>query len=345
MTLKAKGEDGNDGASSLKDNMIQNALMLCFASYKEDKALDYLKSKNQHTLKSVIQSKHSECNFVIAEEENSDNVYIAFRGTADWKDVITDLSFFDKYNVEGLLIGRYHSGFLSRAQKFPLLTLLQKKFFQNKTVIFCGHSLGGAVSSIVTLEALSQKKKLGALPDIPNIFNITFGSPLFLDEKARDFIHDNRMFEKMFHFLTPEDPVPALLARALSQTVSVLTNTEDPVPGSSALFGVLKNIVSARRMFRMFATELFWPKASYQATIEIMKEIFKFFDKKMKNTSYSPAGEFHFLQDSTKETQIMRSNLKEKIFEKLDFSDFWGPQKLQLKAKSAQFLNFCLSMS
>ena len=54
--------------------------------------------------------------------------------------------------------GRFHKGFYSRAEKFPLMKILNEKDYKKRNLIFCGHSMGGAVAAIVTIMALVEAR-------------------------------------------------------------------------------------------------------------------------------------------------------------------------------------------
>jgi hypothetical protein len=56
-------------------------------------------------------------------------------------------------------MGKFHAGFFSRAERFPLQKILNKKEYHNRNIIFCGHSMGGAVATIVTIQALLEEQK------------------------------------------------------------------------------------------------------------------------------------------------------------------------------------------
>ncbi len=83
-----------------------------------------------------------------------DAIFIAFRGTTTLGDVATNL----KLANHSRFGGAFHSGFFKRTDVFvkpdcnpmPGLLSLQKR------IIFCGHSLGGAVAHMVLLRLLVE---------------------------------------------------------------------------------------------------------------------------------------------------------------------------------------------
>ncbi|XP_063725200.1 uncharacterized protein LOC134853174 [Symsagittifera roscoffensis] len=196
---------------------VQNALIASLASYETD-AQKYLNSRlNDHNLKSVVQSVNGDCSFIIAESDDKKTVYVAFKETNCWKDLIKDFHIHSKQTQCASSRGRFNSGFLKCADAFPLMTV--SEFLVEKNVVVCGHSLGGAISSIVFCHLLSREP-FRKLEISAGILNITFGSPLFADLEFRKIL--NKEIEQMtprpqmYHFVSKYDPVPRLLCLALS---------------------------------------------------------------------------------------------------------------------------------
>jgi len=83
--------------------------------------------------------------FLVAYAE--DAIFIAFRGTTSLEDIATNL----KLARDSRFGGAFHCGFFKRSDVFfkpdcnPILGLLSLQ----KRIIFCGHSLGGAVAHMV----------------------------------------------------------------------------------------------------------------------------------------------------------------------------------------------------
>lgn len=83
----------------------------------------------------------------------ADAIFIAFRGTASLEDVASNLQAGAMPNRGG----SFHAGFFKRTDIFggsgqnPLKELVRN---QAKRIIFCGHSLGGAVSHLALLRFL-----------------------------------------------------------------------------------------------------------------------------------------------------------------------------------------------
>ena len=93
------------------------------------------------------------------------------------------------YQTSDKGIGQFHSGFLEKAKAFLLREILNQEDYNGRNIIFCGHSMGGAVASIVSIFALMSEKRKPKIPgeDGPSrmIRCITFGSPLIGCPKLR----------------------------------------------------------------------------------------------------------------------------------------------------------------
>jgi hypothetical protein len=96
--------------------------------------------------------------FVVASAE--DIIFIAFQGMVTHADfIISDLEFDEQLGVN------FHKGFFTRSNVFYRgqssywqLLLKGLLFSKQQRVIFCGHSLGGAVSHMVLLRFLLENR-------------------------------------------------------------------------------------------------------------------------------------------------------------------------------------------
>jgi hypothetical protein len=73
---------------------------------------------------------------------------IACRGTTDISDALADLNFI--HRTMTLIPGAAHSGFLDRAKTIPL-EYFRRLLIRGERVVLTGHSLGGAVASLLAL--------------------------------------------------------------------------------------------------------------------------------------------------------------------------------------------------
>ena len=77
-------------------------------------------------------------------------------------------------------------------------------------IIFCGHSLGGAVAGITALLAAEYVKK-GLNLDYDRVMAITIGAPLFADEDARKFWKEEVKLQYHIVSNAEHDIVPPVL--------------------------------------------------------------------------------------------------------------------------------------
>ena len=316
--------------------LIQNALVVSQAVY-ETSASDYLEMNlTNHYLKSVLRSESSDCHFLLAEEIETDRVYLAFRGTEDTKDVTEDLRIYQRAAENGKARGKFHAGFLSRAEMFPLVKILTNKKLIKKTLIVCGHSLGGAISSIVTTDILNEKERREETSGqfVKDVINITFGSPLFGDEEVRKFLEEKKFSEKMFHFVANQDPVPSLLS--LAQSVSAvryqidnqirgLVGTVQQLGGQSFLEEKKNSLIQKKDAYITFLSQVgpfISPALEIAAIVSPSKAITaKLFvdglnmilnsadDSKSQEIKrvYIPIGNFFFLNEDKKTTKLLQT--------------------------------------
>ena len=192
-------------------------------------------------------------------------------------------------------------------------------------VIFCGHSLGGAVASIASIRLKVEKARYKLKGSVKCI---TFGAPLFGDEEVMKSI-DCR---DMHHFVCNNDPIPNILSYAQSISSLVLgldtqiaSLTHHFSTGEWAsydqqyteklrdrkleyleIFSVLGPIV--RSVLEVGA--LFYPKVTWVNEIKKMISIVN--DMKSSTTRkqnvYLPIGNFYFLDDKSHSNKVFQCN-------------------------------------
>uniref|UniRef100_A0A7R9U281 Fungal lipase-like domain-containing protein n=1 Tax=Pinguiococcus pyrenoidosus TaxID=172671 RepID=A0A7R9U281_9STRA len=140
-----------------------------------------------------------------------------------------------------------HSGFLSRAQQIPHLPLLRAANKVEATrFIFCGHSLGGAVSHLVTARVL---RNMSSVPlDLAiDIISCGFGSPFIGDSSFKEQLEGGtKVAEHLITIVNDEDPVPRLLnlaataQRLLKDSGAIAADTVNLLKAlSSDVFGIV----------------------------------------------------------------------------------------------------------
>ena len=204
-----------NGPTKISDQTshVNNALWLCDAVYKED-PLEMLQETHQkHTIHTVHAiSKHSDQGVILAcgKVKGKDTLYVAYRGTTTWKDAVTDANIEMEEDPTSFYGGSFHSGFKKRS----IDTVRAKDIFhvakvsKCETIILCGHSLGGAVSSITAVNILDK------LPSdsVYKVHNITFGAPFFGNEAVRKYCKTKNLEQHLLHYASVKDIVPGLLS-------------------------------------------------------------------------------------------------------------------------------------
>jgi hypothetical protein len=151
------------------NKVLTHALGLSSLSYFSDKFITTQLTKLNMPFK-ILSYKDMKC--VIAESDTS--VYIAFRGTeptiwSNWKRL---LNIIPKDFINGL---KAHGGFELYFKEYQqYIDLYLKSIVTKKQIIFTGHSLGAAVSSLYNI-SYNQSS-----------YSITFASPNYLFEEKFD---------------------------------------------------------------------------------------------------------------------------------------------------------------
>jgi hypothetical protein len=134
------------------------------------------------------------------------HMIIACRGTTGFLDALTDLNIMQRSLTLG--VGAAHSGFLDRAKSIPL-KYLRRQLIRGKQIVVTGHSLGGAVASLLTLRLLEFAPKFCH----EQVQCYTFGCPLFADSKLAK--HINWRYRRHFvHIVSKNDIVPRVMPLA-----------------------------------------------------------------------------------------------------------------------------------
>ena len=121
---------------------------------------------------------------------------------------------------------KFHSGFEERANTIPLEYILKCAEKEDcKTIVTCGHSLGGVVSSIVALGLMRSRERTDDL----HVYNITFGAPFFGNETVRQMCKNYKLEQNILLYVDYKDIVPGLLS--LDNTTNILKSRALQVTG------------------------------------------------------------------------------------------------------------------
>ena len=198
-------------------NHTKNAMILSNAVYQADPTA-YLNcsstSHTIHTVSAISQDSPQKVMLAVGQVGGKNTLYVAFRGTVSWEDLMSDADI-ELEHKDALPGGKFHSGFNRRANVLPIQNILFCAAEGNcDTIVTCGHSLGGAVSSISAIMLHFGKSK-----DL-EVFNITFGCPFFANETVRKTCKERRIDQRMIHYVGHQDVVPGILS--LGHTIAEL---------------------------------------------------------------------------------------------------------------------------
>ncbi|XP_078589177.1 uncharacterized protein LOC144869612 [Branchiostoma floridae x Branchiostoma japonicum] len=204
---------------------VQRALLCCQAVYLSDipdtdAVREFLTSEGRlHDFVRVSVSRYGPVRYLLAETQDKEEAFVAFKGTSDFNDVMCDLSFWqegagqsgDSHNTG--VGGKYHTGFMHLAFLFPANRILEE--YSNSRIVVCGHSLGGAVAHIVALNMMVHLRSQGQPVD--NVKSIAFGAPYFGNDGAQQFAEKHNLSPRLLTIVNEKDPVPYILR--LAETV------------------------------------------------------------------------------------------------------------------------------
>lgn len=110
----------------------------------------------------------------------------------------------DKQQQAGALA---HRGFLARSRHIPVEALYAHATSQGKTLVLCGHSLGGAVALLCTLRLLQ-----GLSSSTRSVQCICFGTPAVGNAALAAVVAEYGWESHILNFVLPEDIIPRMLA-------------------------------------------------------------------------------------------------------------------------------------
>jgi hypothetical protein len=134
---------------------------------------------------------------------------VVFRGTESFQDVLTDLNAFkEPLKLPGFNADQrcpeVHEGFLNQFLSVESRLTPLVKGSACSSVIFAGHSLGGALATIAAVYYSF------ICPD-KEVYCVTFGSPRVGDSYFTDIFNKNVV--KSYRFVNDNDPVPCVPSR------------------------------------------------------------------------------------------------------------------------------------
>ena len=199
--------------------LLQTALLCSLAVYKP-KPFSFLKtSRYRHFIEEVCvvgeyktKDQHPQrCLMAVSSASNEKNkercLFVAVKGSATI-DALLDSMKIEKVSHERFN-GKFHRGFLSRAESFNLEDIKRvADIYKVDKIVTCGHSLGGAVSAVLYL---LLQKTTGVPVKNEKIYNFTFGAPLIGDSDLQENVASCGFDMNMFNFVVNKDIIPSWL--------------------------------------------------------------------------------------------------------------------------------------
>ena len=114
---------------------------------------------------------------MLAEDPGA--LYVCFRGTrlSDAADVLANTR---RGAVNIPTIARVHEGYWDRASTVRVMELVERATNSNRRLVFCGHSLGGAVACLATLRTITEAR----ITSSDDLACYTFGQPQWMVTNA-----------------------------------------------------------------------------------------------------------------------------------------------------------------
>lgn len=227
-------------------NLIADPTKIIWAAKLANAAYGYdggLESIEDTTVKlALIDSEGQKRGFI---SENDDFIVIAIAGTKSTQDFITDAQFVKQDAVFCGQLLSIHSGFL---QEFESIRVLLDNYFsyRKKTdirkVIVTGHSLGGAVATLIALHLVETRPSI-----VLNIY--TFGSPRVGSWELKHLY--NKMCPNTLRVVHDKDIVPKV-PKLFYWHVNTLLHLN--LDGSVITFYRRINAIISNLLDRVFAT-------------------------------------------------------------------------------------------
>ncbi|KAG0584252.1 hypothetical protein KC19_3G196700 [Ceratodon purpureus] len=152
--------------------------------------------------------EHCKQTLLVVRSLTDGHYVVACRGTTDMSDALVDLNFLQRTMT--LIPGAAHSGFLDRAKTIPL-EYFRRLLIRGERLVLAGHSLGGAVASLLALRLLESTGKWCHA----QVQCYTFGCPFFADYRLAKYIN-KRYKRHLIHIVSRNDIVPKVMPVAFT---------------------------------------------------------------------------------------------------------------------------------
>ena len=194
--------------------LSQTVSDLCMASWAVyfDRPNEHLDAARFRVVQ--LSNRHSSQRYMMCECVNGDLI-IAFQGSYSMDDTLVDMRISPTSDLlvdgtAGMLEGEVHAGFAERAATISLLPFVHalrpaSADVPAKRLYFCGHSMGGAVASLVALRLVTQA--MLSVGECRRVAVVSFGMPCFALEALSTAVAADPRTRDMFHVICNEHDV------------------------------------------------------------------------------------------------------------------------------------------
>ncbi|BDA47931.1 hypothetical protein COCOBI_11-1880 [Coccomyxa sp. Obi] len=174
--------------------------------------------------------------------ETHDALYVAFMGTKQRRDIVSNA----RIGMSPLWPNEFstnqdaphaHRGFLRRARAVDIHSLYRLASQKGLRLVLCGHSLGGAVAQICTLDLLKSLEDSSEAGRV-QISCIGYATPAIGNASLASLVREKGWLSFFINYLLPEDVLGSFFGRhtqpSSADTPAALAGTQIPA-GYSAL--------------------------------------------------------------------------------------------------------------
>ena len=242
---------------------------------------------------------------------------------------------------------------------FPLDKILYEKEFKGMDIVICGHSLGGAIASIVAIKASIVLK---LLLQKRSVTCITFGAPLIGDRDLQKFVAE-QMSPNIHNFVYINDPVPKIIG--YTQSVSPMLqdiktrliafkHSMLSLEDKSSVGGILNRLLSMKNYYSSVSQAIDSAMPIIEMAVNVARLVYpelsevKDFQEsfslivdsstgvKYNRNFYVPVGNFHFLFENFNDNNFFSCESSKEL-------ERYMQVKYQQKIKDISLNAHCLS--
>lgn len=190
--------------------------------------VDFAQNMSCWVLITAFSDAGTDTDLIVARNTENNDLAVAFRGTESGLDVITDLdarrSSWTLPNGT-VITDAVHRGFAEayapvRSRLVSILTSTQRADDPDARVYFTGHSLGGALATLASIDLVDELMEFGY--DRNEVVTYTFGAPRSLSRTMAG--HHATFAPQSYAVANPMDPIPQIPTAVGSNHYSHIKN-------------------------------------------------------------------------------------------------------------------------